>query len=207
LIPFDSTEGEKLLGESKSKDNFFPLSMQFVTQINQAYCGVASMVMVLNSLKIPAPEAPEYKGYNVFTQENFFNHEDTKKVITPEVVAHRGLTLSQIGRLLASYGVTVKVYSASEINLDRFRNLASENLNRRGNFIIVNFLRQVMGEKGGGHISPLAAYNAQSDRFLILDVSRYKYPPVWVKTADLWQAMSTVDSDSGTTRGFVLVSP
>ncbi len=43
--------------------------------------------------------------------------------------------------------------------------------------------------------------------FLILDVSRYKYPPVWVKASELWQAMVTVDSVSGKTRGFVLVSP
>jgi hypothetical protein len=43
-------------------------------------------------------------------------------------------------------------------------------------------------------------------RFLILDVSRYKYQPIWVKAADLWQAMATVDKVSGKTRGFALVS-
>ncbi len=43
-------------------------------------------------------------------------------------------------------------------------------------------------------------------KILILDVSRYKYPPVWVKTEDLWKAMNTVDSTSGKTRGFVFVS-
>ncbi|MCV3216990.1 phytochelatin synthase family protein [Plectonema radiosum NIES-515] len=52
----------------------------------------------------------------------------------------------------------------------------------------------------------LQASNEQTDRFLILDVSRYKYPPVWVKAADLWKAMSTTDSESGKTRGFVFVS-
>jgi hypothetical protein len=203
LIGFDSIEGEKLLLESKSKDNFFPLSMQFVTQINQTYCGVASMVMVLNSLKIPAPEAAEYKPYHVFTQENFFNNENTKKVISPDIVARRGMTLAQMGGLLASYGLKVKVYPASETNLEQFRKLAIASLNQPGNFVIVNYLRKVIGEKEGGHISPLAAYNQQTDRFLILDVSRYKYPPVWVKSAELWKAMATVDSDSQKTRGFV----
>jgi len=206
LISFDSSEGEKLLLESKSKQNFFLLSMQFVTQINQAYCGVASMVMVLNSLKIPAPEAPEYKPYHVFTQEDFFNNENTKKVLSPEVVARQGMNLDQLGELLASYGVKVKVYNASETSLEQFRKLAAENLNREDAFIIVNYLRKVIGQKIGGHISPLAAYNEETDRFLILDVSRYKYPPVWVKSEDLWRAMSTIDSDSGKTRGFVLVS-
>ena len=206
LIDFSSPEGEKLFVESKSKSDFFPLSMQFVTQVNQAYCGVASMVMVLNSLKIPAPEAPQYKPYHVFTQENFFNNEAIRKVISPEEVARRGMTLDQLGQLVASYGVNVKVYHASDISLEDFRKLASENLKQQNNFVMVNYLRKEIGEEKGGHISPLAAYNEQTDRFLILDVSRYKYPPVWVKTADLWRAMATVDSASGKTRGFVFVS-
>jgi Phytochelatin synthase len=67
-------------------------------------------------------------------------------------------------------------------------------------------LRKTIGQERGGHISPIAAYNQRTDRFLILDVSRYKYPPVWVKAIDLWQAIKTTDSDSGKTRGFVLVT-
>ena len=56
-------------------------------------------------------------------------------------------------------------------------------------------------------ISPLAAYDAETDRFLILDMSRYKYPPVWVEAGDLYAAMITPDSDNDNrTRGFVLVA-
>ncbi|AFZ23969.1 Phytochelatin synthase [Cylindrospermum stagnale PCC 7417] len=206
LIGFDSPEGEKLLIESKSKDDFFPLSMQFVTQTNQAYCGVASMVMVLNGLKVTAPEAPQYKPYKVFTQENFFSNENTTKVLSAEVVSRQGMTLNELGGLLGSYGVKVKVYRASDTSLTEFRKLAAENLKQPGNFVIVNYLRKAIGQETGGHISPLAAYNEQTDRFLILDVSRYKYPPVWVKAADLWKSMATVDSTSGKTRGFVFAS-
>lgn len=204
LIGFNSNEGEKLLIDSKSKEDFFPLSMQFVTQNNQAYCGVASIVMVLNSLGIAAPEAPQYKPYRVFTQENFFENEATRKVISPDIVARQGMSLDTLGRLLASYPVKVQVYHASDTTLENFRSLATENLKQEGNFILVNYLRKEIGQEKGGHISPIAAYNEQSDRFLILDVSRYKYPPVWVKTADLWKAMATGDSTK--TRGFVTVS-
>ncbi|MFM6277494.1 MAG: phytochelatin synthase family protein, partial [Dolichospermum sp.] len=80
------------------------------------------------------------------------------------------------------------------------------NLKQRNNFVIINYLRKEIGQERGGHISPLAAYNQTTDRFLIMDVSRYKYPPVWVKTADLWKAMNTVDTTSAKTRGFVFVS-
>jgi hypothetical protein len=56
-----------------------------------------------------------------------------------------------------------------------------------------------------GHISPLAAYNAETDSFLILDVAAYKYPPVWVSTEDLWDAMSASVGSSPRTRGFIVV--
>jgi hypothetical protein len=206
LIQYNSPEGEKLLIESKAKEDFFPLSTQFVTQNNQAYCGVASSVMVLNSLQIPAPEAPQYSPFHVFTQENFFNNPATRKVLDPSVVARQGMTLDQLGQLLATYNVNVKIYHAADISLKDFRKLVSEDLKQPNNFVIVNYLRKEIGEEKGGHISPLGAYNEQTDRFLILDVSRYKYPPVWVKAADLWKAMATVDTASGKTRGFVFVS-
>jgi hypothetical protein len=58
----------------------------------------------------------------------------------------------------------------------------------------------------GGHISPLAAYDDKTDRFLIMDVARYKYPPVWVKASDIFDAMNTPDAiNDGKTRGYVLV--
>jgi Phytochelatin synthase len=73
--------------------------------------------------------------------------------------------------------------------------------------VIVNYLRKAIGQEKFGHISPLAAYDAEADRFLILDVARYKYPPVWVTAGDLFNAMNTTDSDNeNRTRGFVLVS-
>jgi hypothetical protein len=206
LIGFDTPEGETLLISSESKNDFFPLSTQFITQTNQAYCGVASIVMVLNSLKIPAPEAPQYKPFRVFTQDNFFSNEKTRTVVNPEVVSRQGMTLNQLGGFLASYNVQVQVYHAGDTNLEEFRKLAAKNLKEPGNFVIINYLRKEIGQERGGHISPLAAYNQATDRFLIMDVSRYKYPPVWVKTADLWKAMNTIDSTAGKTRGFVFVS-
>ncbi|PSB57367.1 phytochelatin synthase family protein [Chamaesiphon polymorphus] len=206
LIPFSSSDGEQLLVESQAKQDYFLLSNQFVTQVNQAYCGVASSVMVLNALGLPAPESAQYKPFRVFTQDNFFDREESKKVISPELVSKQGMTLAQLGGLLTSHGAKVTVYYGSDVDLAQFRSLLVQNLAKRDNFAIVNYLRKTIGQERGGHISPIAAYNQRTDRFLILDVSRYKYPPVWVKTVDLWQAIKTMDTDSGKTRGFVLVS-
>ncbi len=67
-------------------------------------------------------------------------------------------------------------------------------------------MRKALGQETFGHISPLAAYDEKADRFLILDVARYKYPPAWVKASDLFDAMNTPDpSNGGKTRGYVVV--
>jgi hypothetical protein len=99
------------------------------------------------------------------------------------------------------------VHHAETGGVDEFRKLASESLAGKNRFVIVNYLRRALGEEIGGHISPLGAYDEKSDRFLILDVARYKYPPVWVKTAHLFDAMNTPDSDNDNkTRGYALIS-
>jgi glutathione-S-conjugate glycine hydrolase len=72
--------------------------------------------------------------------------------------------------------------------------------------VLVNYLRKAIEQEAGGHISPLAAYDADTDRFPILDVSRYKYPPVWVEAESLFAAMNTPDADNGNrSRGYVVV--
>jgi hypothetical protein len=206
LINLNSDRGEKLLLESEARQDYIPLSIQFVTQDNLAYCGVASMVMVLNALAVPAPTTSQYRNWRIFTQENVFNQLETQRVMTPEQVTRRGMSLAELGKLLETYPVKAIVYYGSDVTLEQFRNLIVKNLTEVNNFVLVNYSRPAIGQEGGGHISPIAAYDRDSDRFLILDVSRYKYPPVWVKVEKLWQATKTIDSASGKTRGLVLVS-
>jgi hypothetical protein len=205
LIALDSDRGERLLFESEAMAAYWPLSIQFVTQQNQAYCGVATLVMVLNALDVPAPPTPEFEPFRTFTQDNVLN-EETEKILPKEILAKQGMTLDQIGQLLGTYAVTAEVHHAANTTLDKFRTLATQHLAAPDRYVIVNYLRRAIGQERGGHISPLAAYDADTDRFLLLDVSRYKYPPVWVEADDLFGAMNTTDSDNeDRTRGFVLV--
>jgi len=206
LIDMRSDRGEQLLRESDALEAFVPLSVNFVTQENQAFCGVASIVMVLNALQLPAPAVPEYDPYRTFTQDNFLN-EQTEAILPLDVLAKQGMTLDQLSELLATQPVKVERHHAADATLDAFRSTARDYLGKEGHFVIVNYLRKAIGQEKGGHISPLAAYDAETDRFLILDVSRYKYPPVWVTAADLFNAMNTTDADNqNRTRGFVLVT-
>ncbi len=204
LTSLTSKQGERFLRESLAQADFIPLSSQFVTQENQAFCGIASMVMVLNALSVPAPIAPEWKR-NYFTQDNLLNAQ-TDAVITRQQIERQGLTLAQVAGILESYPVKVEIHYGGDLSLGAFRSTVSRNLKQHGNFAIVNYSRRAIGQEGGGHISPLAAYNVDQDRFLILDVSRYKYPSAWVKTKDLWEAINTTDSVSQKTRGFLLIS-
>jgi hypothetical protein len=70
LVAFDSSEGEQLLINAEARRAYFPLSAQFVTQENPAFCGVASLVMVLNALQVPAPESAMLKPFSAFDQSN-----------------------------------------------------------------------------------------------------------------------------------------
>ena len=136
--------------------------------------------MVLNAAGVPAPTTPEYQPYHVFTQDNVLD-ERTDAVLPREVLARQGMTLDQLGGLLALHPLTIEVHHAADGGLDAFRAAARDYLAAKDHFVIVNYLRKAIGQQTGGHISPLAAYDAKEDRFLILDVARYKYPPVWVK--------------------------
>ena len=206
LIDFRSDRGGHLLLESEAHEAYFPLASNFVTQQNQAYCGVASIVMVLNALGLPAPSVPEFDPYKTFTQTNVLS-EQTDAVLPRDTLAKIGMTLDQIGGILESYPINAEVRHAADSSVDQFRAEASEYLGSPGRFVIVNYLRKAINQERGGHISPLAAYDKDTDRFLILDVARYKYPPVWVATSDLFAAMNTTDSDNNNqTRGYVLIS-
>lgn len=205
LIGLGSGAGERLLIESTARQAYWPLSMQFVTQKNQAYCGVATLVMVLNALEVPAPPMPGIEPFSTFTQDNVLN-DKTEQILPQADLLKQGMTLDQFARLLQVHGVRAEVHHAAAGGMARFRASAVRYLSLPRHHVVVNYLRRTLGQEKGGHLSPLAAYDEKTDRFLILDVSRYKYPPVWVTTEDLFAAMNTVDADNaGQTRGFVLI--
>lgn len=206
LVGADSDAGERLFLESDARQAYFPLATNFLTQKYQSYCGVASIVMVLNALQLPAPAVPEFAPYRTFTQDNVLD-ERTDAVLPRDVLLKKGMTLDQLGGLLALQPLNVEVRHAGDATLDEFRTKAREFLGQKNHFVIINYLRMAIGQERGGHISPLAAYDAETDRFLILDVARYKYPPVWVTASDLFDAMNTPDADNeNKTRGYVLIA-
>jgi hypothetical protein len=205
LVALPSEQGEALLFGAEARSDFAPLSAQFVTQVNPAFCGPATIAMVLNALELPRPPSDATLGLGLFDQDNVFSAAAEAAKPRAEVL-RGGMTLDDLGAFLGSYGLDVAVTHAGDSSLDTFRDTAVAGLNDRDRFVLVNYLRSAIGQEKGGHISPLAAYDADTDRFLVLDVSRYKYPPIWVEAKALYGTMDTPDADNGgRSRGFVVV--
>ena len=116
------------------------------------------------------------------------------------------MTLDQLASLLRAEGAAAEAVHTGQLSQLKFRTLASLNLSNNSDFLIVNYDRGQLGQAGGGHISPVAAWDRESDRYLVLDTAAYRYPWTWVSGADLWAGMNTLDDDAGKLRGLVVVS-
>ena len=116
-----------------------------------------------------------------------------------------GLQLSQLAQVLRSHGLKVvtRVVDASADGAAIRREIAA-NLASKDDFVLVNYARRALGQKRGGHISPLGAYDESSESFLIMDVNPNRAPWVWVRSDELIAAMRTFDTVEN--RGYLLVS-
>ena len=86
------------------------------------------------------------------------------------------------------------------------RKILVDSLSQPNTHIIANIQMSVLGQRRGGHYSPLGGYDKVSDRFLLLDTNR-RYPPAWVTTGCLFNAMATYDDSAKFCRGFLIVQP
>ena len=194
LIALDSTPGQELLAESKYRDDYFLLEPNFVSQSRRAFCGIASSVIAVNTLK---------ENSSPVTQASIFDRP-TREVMTPLKVTFGGMTLAQLNGILQANQLETELIYASDSNLEQFRSLVLDNLNNSQDLVLVNYQRQALDQNGSGHISPIAAYHQPSDRFLIMDVAAYRYPSVWVSSQQLWQGIDSIDSTADRSRGFVI---
>jgi hypothetical protein len=205
LLALMQPEGQQRLTSSADNQSYWPLSQYFETQRNEAYCSVASSVMTLNALGIQRPASTQYPDFPYFSQEDFFRSVDPQ-VANAARVSHEGMTLDQLANVLGEFPVDVQKYHGADLTLAQFRELIRDTTAHGDRFALLNFHRVEIGEQGGGHWSPLGAFDAASDSALLLDVARYKYPAVWVPVAQLYAASQTVDNVSGLSRGLLIVS-
>ena len=205
VVYWNSDAGKILRARIPVDADYWQLSQTFAVQSTQTYCSVASAITVLNAMPIKKPVDPSYAPYPYFTQNNFFTPEVTK-VISPQTVLVMGMTRDQMAETLTLQGVKTKSIAGDTLSDEGLRALLQKALGDDGQFVLVNYFRAILGQVGGGHWSVLAAYDAQSDSVLILDVAKYKYAPAWVSISMLRKAIATIDTTSNKARGLVVVS-
>lgn len=139
LISFESDEGEALLIGAEARSDFFPLSSHFTNQINPAYCGPASISMVLNALGLPRPASDMTAGFGLFDQENIFTPateavKPAASILSPPF----GMTITELAGVLAAHDLDVEVVHAADSSVDAFREAAVEAIGDDEHFVLVN---------------------------------------------------------------------
>ncbi len=231
LVEWQSGESLERLSRSSHKADFFPLSNHFISQDNTIFCGPVSSAIVLNALRLGKKEGlPRDRHsiaqhelawlppgadpfYGKYTPNNVLNDRSKTRLevlgkpilINGDAKSDFGLQLHQLAQVLRSHGLKVAARVVDDdTDATAIRREIAANLASRDDFVLVNYARRALGQKGGGHISPLGAYDEGSDSFLIMDVNPNRAPWVWAGSDDLIAAMRTFDTVEN--RGYLLVS-
>lgn len=190
-VPLHGAAGQALLSDALRVDHA-PLSRYYERQRQASWCGIASGAMVLNA----------GIGHRRWQQQTLYA---AAPAATGGALRMRlyGLSLTRLAQLLREQGAEVEIHRAP--TLPALRALVTANLAHPGDYLIANYDRATLGQRGGGHISPVSAYAPAEDRVLLLDVADAgAHVPAWVRLADLQAAMGRA---GGQTRGLLQVRP
>jgi glutathione gamma-glutamylcysteinyltransferase len=107
-VPFSSAQGRLLFQEALlagSLNTFFPLAEQFHTQVEPTYCGISSLVMVLNALHVD----PKLLWKGVW---RWFSEDVADCFQQLEVIDKKGITLTALAQLARCNGLDAVVVHA-----------------------------------------------------------------------------------------------
>ena len=202
LAALDSADGRALFQRALlagTLEGYFKLAQQFHTQADPAFCGLGSLVCALNALGIDPGR--RWKG-----TWRWFSEELLDCCKSLDEVRRSGITLDEAACLARCSGAAVSVQRAAHVELETFRaQLLAAATAGDGPVLIVNYSRSAVGQTGTGHFSPIGGYDAATDRALVLDTARFKYPPHWMPVELLFAAMRERDADTGASRGWLLL--
>lgn len=227
-IAFSSPEGRRLFAEALaagSAEAFFPLIEQFRTQDEPAYCGLASLAMVLNALAID-PRRPWKGPWRYYAESLLDCCRDLEKV------KEEGIVVAQAACLARCNGAAVEVHQPpplpaegeedepdpAAVNAARAAFVAAVAASCArapgSGFLIASYSRRSVSQTGDGHFSPIAAFHPGREgdadnppRVLVLDTARFKYPPHFLPLEALFQAMRPLDPVTGKPRGWLSLTP
>lgn len=200
-IPFTSDRGKNIFKEALKTGHmncYFSIGSQYRTQVEPGgYCGLSSLVMVLNSFHID----PGVVWKGVFR----WYHEDMLSCCTPlDEVRRNGISLENLLRLAICNKLDgrIKRFTINS-SIDEFRDEIKDVTMDENRAMILSYNRSILGQIGSNHLSPIGGYNPYRDMVLILDVERFKYPPHWVYLPELWEAVKSFDESTGFCHGYL----
>uniref|UniRef100_A0A7S4VI28 glutathione gamma-glutamylcysteinyltransferase n=1 Tax=Alexandrium monilatum TaxID=311494 RepID=A0A7S4VI28_9DINO len=204
-IAFSSPEGRELFHEALSQGTaeiFYPLIEQFHTQAEPAFCGLATLVMVLNALNVDPGSM--WKGpWRWYHEEALDCCKDTAEIKKDGIEWQEWLCLARC------QGLAVEAVRADEdgASLASFEaQVASVSSRPGGQFLVVSYSRKAVDQSGDGHYSPIGAYHRGRSLALVLDTARFKYPPHWLPVAKLWEAMQRRNEGTNRSRGYAVLA-
>ncbi len=201
-IAFSSTEGRQLFREALElggMEGYFALAEQFHTQAEPAFCGLGTMVVVLNALAIDPGRI--WRGI-----WRWYGEEMLDCCQALSAIQETGITLEEFVCISRCNGAKVTAYRYTERSLSEFRqDVKRITSTAHGIHMAAAYSRKVLGQTGDGHFSPIGGYHPQRDLVLLLDVARFKYPPHWVPLPLLWEAFEPPDPATNHSRGYVLL--
>lgn len=228
LVSWSSPEGIKRFSETKINKDFFKLANFFQGQSDGLICGPTTGAIIMNAFKIRNDESSMPKTHvdqslrsnlpknydprlKKYTPRSFINTRASRIKSWEEIYGKPlkgkkdfGLQLRQLHKIFETHGIKSSMYIVNKsLKLEKMRSQFIENLKNTSDFIVVNYARKSLGQKGGGHISPIGAYHKQSDSFLVMDVNPNKDNWVWVTAKDLYESMNTFDTIEN--RGYLLL--
>nr|CAH8832843.1 unnamed protein product [Trichobilharzia regenti] len=201
-ISFSSPEGKRIFREallSGHMETYFCLASQFCTQEEPSYCGLASLVMVLNALGLDPGR--------VWKSPWRWYHESMLTCCLPQDVLTKGITLDDFVKIGRCYGLDVDLHRvSSENSLSHFREMVTKMTSGLSEgYLVVCYSRSALGQTGTGHFAPVGGYHPQRELVFLFDTARFKYPPHWVSLTKLWESMNQVDPATQLPRGFVVL--
>lgn len=194
---------------------YWALSPYLIHQHTDASCSLATATMLLNGARAIEGHAAVGKFVSEHNLLERMADPAWRKEITPP--DGNGLSLvelrEKLARALVLYELPgwsiehVVVSSADAATAATFRTHLTA-MEREGDRLLAGnyHLATTYGDQWDvGHFSPLGAYDAATDRILLLDVWKADYEPCWVDLSRLLKGMVPVSPVSGTPRGYLVL--
>ena len=207
-VPLDARELKPKLGphaiaiqqsheyfRSNAAPDYWALSPYYVGQVSNSACSLAAITMLVNAMR----GMPAYADERFVTQASLRDRVATgngRAERTRMGAASPGTPLRNTWPRASQPTAWMRISRPSSHRIiQRRRSNGSARCwprnERSDRDIVLIYYNQgvVTGDWDGPHISPLAAYDAERRRVLVLDVDRQWYGPYWTSDEKLLEAM------------------